>query len=287
MNKKINYAFFGTSLFAVTVLSRLREHDFLPSLLITMPDQRQGRGLTFTSPPVKIWAQRYHVPVFQPETFQNIEEECPGIKNTHVFIVASFGKILPKSILALPPRGVLNIHPSLLPKYRGPSPLQSAILADDHDTGVSIILLDEEMDHGPILAQEHVSITPWPPPAHVFEEKLAKAGGDLLATLLPEWVSGNITVHAQDHAHATYTKKIEKQDGELNLDENAYQNYLKICAFDPWPGTFFFINRREKKIRIKITKASYHDGQLIIERVIPEGGRDMSYQDFLRSQTKI
>ena len=283
MSTTPNIAFFGTSRFAVIILDVLRAHGILPALIVTQPNRPQGRNLELLPSPAKIWATKHSIPVLQPETLTVKSEEKFRSARYDLAIVASYGTIISKNILDLFPRGALNVHPSLLPKYRGASPLQSAILADDKDTGVTVIALDEKMDHGPIVAVKRVTIKNWPPNTLELEDTLATAGGDILATSIMPWLRGEIIAHAQDDGNATFTKKISKSDGELHLADAAYRNYLKIQAYTPWPGTYFFCERHGQKMRVKVTKASYRDGQLTIERIIPEGGHDMAYQDFLRN----
>ena len=283
MNIHEKIVFFGTSRFAVIVFQELFKTDIAPALLVTQPDRPQGRRLELAPTPAKTWAIEHHVPVLTPEKLDArfIGEIDNGRYN--LAIVSSYGTLLPKKILDLFTHGALNVHPSLLPKYRGASPVQSQILLNDHDTGVAIILLDEKMDHGPIIAFEHISIPNWPPNALHLEDVLAKAGGALLAHTIPSWLRGEITPHPQNDHEVTFTKKISKTDGEIKLENDPYQNFLKIQAFTPWPGTYFFVERNAKKIRVKVIKASYTERKLTIERVIPEGGREMAYSDFLRN----
>lgn len=283
MNKDYKSIFFGTSRFAVIVFDELRKQGIIPALLVTQPDRPQRRKLQITPPLAKVWAIEHKISVCQPEDLQTIAHICPDISDADVFIVASYGNILPNWLLSLPPRGVLNVHPSLLPKYRGASPIQSTILADDRDTGVTVITLDEKMDHGPIVAAEHVETLNWPPTATELEDTLALAGGKLLANVMPKWLARKITPQEQEHDKATFTKKIVKEDGELDLSLDPYQNFLKIQAFEPWPGTFFFTERHSKKMRVKIVHATYEDAKLHIQRIVPEGGKEMDYQDFLRN----
>ncbi len=285
MSSHVKIAFFGTSRFAVIVFDQLLQNGFVPALLVTQPDRPQGRKLQLAPSPAKTWAHEHNVPVLQPEQLDNAFVQTIQNSGYQLGIVASYGTIIPKNTLSIFPHGILNVHPSLLPKYRGTSPLQSTILADDKNTGVTIIVLDEKMDHGPIVALEKIPIQNWPPNVLALEDTLAQAGGSLLAQIIEPWQKGEIVPKEQDDSQATYTKKISKSDGELDLVGDPYKNYLKIRAFDPWPGTFFFIERNNKKTRIKITKASYDNGELRIERIIPEGGREISYQDFHRNLT--
>ena len=164
---KATFAFFGTDEFSVVVLNTLKNLGFVPSFIITTPDQPKGRKMILTPPPVKVWAEENKIKIIQPTSLKNIDEQSrhalDGLNDQGlplIFLVASYGKIIPKNILDIPTHGTLNIHPSLLPKYRGASPLETAILSGDTETGVTIIKLDEEMDHGPILIQESLKKFP-------------------------------------------------------------------------------------------------------------------------------
>ncbi len=278
-------AFFGTSAFSVGVLEALFEKGIVPALIVTAPDKPQGRHLVVQPNEVKTWALEKHIPLFETaklddaafETLAEIAEPA-----WDVFIVASYGKIIPRRFIEMPKRQTLNVHPSLLPKLRGAAPIQSAILEDIKDTGVSIMAIDEEMDHGPIVAQETVHIAEWPPYAEL-EKKLASVGGSLLASILPDWINGSLKPVEQDHTSATYTKKIEKADGLVDPASDPYTTFRKIQAYSEWPGTYFYTKRKEKNVRVIIKKAAWKDGNLEIERVIPEGKKEMSYADFLRA----
>lgn len=283
---QLRTVFFGSPPLALETLDALKEASLLPTLIVTMPDAPEGRRGAVVTAPVKEWAKKEGVDVLQPASIDD-EELQEALRNTEwdLFIVAAYGMIIPKEMLDLPKHGVLNMHPSLLPKYRGVSPFISQILADDPTCGVSIILLDEKMDHGPILAQSRIVIEDedWPPTGEVLGKLLAEAGGELLAETIRPWVRGEITPEDQDHSKATFTKKFSKSDGELDLDGDRRANYLKICAFTPWPGTYFFVKRKDgNSIRVKVTDAEFENNELTITRVIPEGKKEMGYDDFLR-----
>ncbi len=286
MNSKA-FVFFGTDAFSAVVLAELKKAGFLPARVVTAPDRPKGRGLALTPPPAKLWAIENSVPVLQPERLDSAVAGQLSKVNSSLFVVASYGAILPKEILAIPKHGTLNVHPSLLPKYRGASPIESAILADDRDTGVSIMLMDEQMDHGPIVALERIQdsgfrIQEWPPSASVLKAECARIGGELLAKTIPLWLAGKIQAVPQDHAKATYTKKIKKEDGLIRLADDPYKNFLKIRAFDGSIGTFFFTERNGKKLRVAIKDAKFAEGALTLTRVVPEGRKEMSYDAFLQ-----
>ncbi len=283
--KDIRIAFFGTPELAVYVLDELKRGGIAPALVVTAPDRKAGRKLVLTPPPVKVWAEEYDIEVLQPESLKN-SDELEILKNSEwdLFIVAAYTIFLPKYLLELPKYGVLNVHPSLLPKLRGPSPIRTAIRDDlEDETGVSVILLDEEMDHGPIVAQATVELPEWPVQGRVLDELLFREGGRLLLEVIPEWVKKTITPDPQEHGQATYTQQIAKADGELHLDGDAYENYCKYCAYDGWPGVFFFEERNGKTVRVKVTDALFENGQFLIQRVIPEGKKEMSYTDWMRN----
>ena len=276
--------FFGTPHFAVYTLQILEEAGMLPDVIVTAPDKPAGRGLQLKEPPVKEWALARDIPVLQPGNLKEESGAMDLIRNSEwdIFIVSAYGKLLPKDILALPKYGTLNVHPSLLPRFRGASPIESQILADERETGVTIMLMDEEMDHGPILAQASVTPEEWPLKARVLEEMLATIGGELLAETLVPYMGQKIPLEPQDHSKATLTKKIEKADGEISLADDPYQNYLKYCAYDGWPGVFFIYEKNAgQKIRVKITDAEYKNGVFTPLKVIPEGKKEIPYQTFL------
>lgn len=278
----IRFVFFGTPAFSVRVLDQLAGADFMPSLVVTAPDKPQGRGMHTIPSPVKTWATDHGINIVQPEKIDADVIRSLSEDVWDVFIVAAYGFILPKALLEIPKRGVLNVHPSLLPKWRGSSPIQSSILHDEA-TGVSIMLLDEKMDHGPILAQEAVETPLWPPRARELEHILADRGGALLASVVVPWTTGEIREVEQDHAAATFSQKLKKEDGLINLAADSEKNFRKIQAYDIWPGTYFFVEKKGEKIRVKIIEAVLEKDALEILRVLPEGKREMSYEDFRRN----
>lgn len=278
------FIFFGTDKFSIQVLETLRTGGLKPTALIAPPDRPQGRHLKLTPPPIIAWAQQHQIPYYQPASLKKLEPEIDTVlQNPELdfFLVASYGKIIPATILDYPKNGVLNIHPSLLPKYRGATPIESAILAGERETGVSIIKLDTDMDHGPLLAQE---LYPLPAEINYLElrDELAKIGAKLILSLLPSYLAGTLAPQEQDHSKATFTQKIVKADGQIDLTAAPEKNDRKIRAFISWPGTFFQFNHAGQIIRVLIKKARLVDGQLVIERVIPAGKKEMSWDSFCR-----
>lgn len=267
-----NFVFFGSDDVSIEVLKALLAKDLKPDFCITQPDKRAGRNMELTPPPIKNFCTENNIKVLQPDTLNNFQIDG----DFDFFVVASYGKIIPKEILDIPKKGVLNVHPSLLPKYRGATPIESVILNDDKETGVTIMLMDEKMDHGAIIAVEKYTFDSWPSKAQA-REILSKIGGKLLVEIIPNWLEGKIKPIEQNHNEATYTKLIQKSDGEILNSDSERQKYLKYLAYTPWPGVFFFT---DKKTRIKITQARFEEGKFIIEKVIPEGKKEMDWQSF-------
>lgn len=283
-NDKLNIVFFGTPQLAVTVLDELYNNNIVPCLVVTTEDKPTGRKLVITPPPVKVWADQHGIAVMQPKTLKNTEiaEQIRSflINGADLFVVVAYGKIIPQNILDIPTHGSLNLHFSLLPKLRGASPMMTSILTEDK-TGVTIMLLDALMDHGPVVKQEVVEVPEWPAYSDDLEKILSKKGGELLADTIPKWIMGQIQPVDQDHSQATVCKKITKEDGLINLDDNAELNLKKIRAFNIWPKAYTFFKHKDKEIRIAITRAHIENEELIIEKIIPEGRKEMSWQDFL------
>lgn len=268
MNKDIKIVFFGTPEFSVKILETMDGAGFTPMAVVTAQDKPKGRKMILSPTPVKEWAQKKDI---------KIEHDFFNLKSLEadLFVVASYGKILPKEILEIPKHGTLNVHPSLLPELRGPSPIQTAILEGKKETGVTIMLMNEKMDEGPLLTNCKLQIA-----NNVtfkeLENYLAELGGKLLIETIPNWINGKIKPQPQNNKKATYSKIIKKSDGEINWDEPIEKNYNKIRAFTPWPSAFYF---KEGK-RIIITKATLQkDGKLQILRIKPEGKNERDFNE--------
>ncbi|MBI4340450.1 MAG: methionyl-tRNA formyltransferase [Chloroflexi bacterium] len=230
--------FMGTPQWAVPVLAALLAADHEVARVYTRPDSPSGRGQRLTPPPVKRAALARGITVLQPESLRrrSAVEELRAVA-PEVIVVAAYGRILPPEALAIPPKGVLNVHPSLLPKYRGPSPVATAILDGVATTGVTIMLLDADMDTGPILAQGETVVQP-DETVGALTERLFRLGADLLVETLPAWAEGRLTPRPQDNAQATVTKLVEKEDGQLDFTQPAARLAWMLRAYDPWPGCF-------------------------------------------------
>ena len=209
--------------------------------------------------------------------FKRIEKLKPDL-----VIVASYGKIIPKKILEIPKYGCLNVHPSLLPKYRGPSPIQTTILNGDKKTGVTIILMDEKIDHGEIISVSKFLISKKITHQELSRE-LAQLGVKLLIQTIPKWIRGEIKAKPQDESKATYTKILKREDGKIDWLRPNQEIERQIRAFNPWPGTFTFIKHKNKTLRIKVLEADISKGnKLIIKKLQPEGKKPMTFEEFER-----
>lgn len=290
MNDTTAFIFFGTGPIAKRALETMHTRGVSPHIIVTSPDRPAGRGNVVTPSPVALWADMHQIETLKPEKldelfYNQLAEVRENISAT-CFVVIDYGKFIPKRIIDLPERGILNMHPSLLPRLRGPSPIRSAILTDEKDTGITVMLLDQEMDHGPIVAQKKIAMPEWPMHGRDLDELLSKAGGELVAEILPLWARGEIEAREQNHDVATYTKIFEKEDGEIDLSADPYTNLLKIRAFEGWPGTYAYFLRGDKKIRVQILDAHMAGNKLMLDRVKPEGKGEMPYADFARSGIK-
>lgn len=268
--------FLGTPEFAKIILASLTISEYKPMAVITEPDKPIGRKQILISPIVKEFALKVKIPVFQPETSKELLEKIKELK-PDLLIVAAYGRILSQSVLDVPLKGCLNVHPSLLPKYRGASPIQNTILNGDKKTGVTIMLMDAGMDHGPILSQQEYIINNLGVNNNLssiknlnitnniginmpkLSEKLAKLGGKLLIKTISQWINGQIKPQEQKHSEATYTKLIKKKNGRIKWEnESAEQIERKTRAYTPWPGVYAVIQSLSSKLdqkKIKIIQA--------------------------------
>jgi methionyl-tRNA formyltransferase len=272
--RKHAFAFFGTPSVASETLATLIESGFIPSIVITSTDAPKGRGLALTPSPVKTLALEYDLPVLTPEKLDTATITAIETFGCEYAVVVAYGKIFPEPLIQAFPKGVLNVHYSLLPKYRGATPLEGALLSGEKVTGVTIQKMVKELDAGDILAQKEVAIGETET-AKELRPRLIEEGAQLLVAALPDFEEGRIAPKPQDHAHATSTHKLKKEDGELDLSASPQMNWNKYRAFADSIGTFFFKNGK----RIKITSAAYKDGKFIVERVIPEGKKETAYTD--------
>jgi len=267
------FAYFGTPKVASDTLAILIERGFVPAVVVTSPDAPKGRGFTLTPSETKTLALSHNIPVVTPEKLDAEAIAGIGALGCEYAVVVAYGKIFPEALINIFPKGVLNVHYSLLPKYRGATPLETALLSGENETGVTIQKMARELDVGDILAQETTPIGR-DETARELRPRLILMGARLLADTIPEYLSGTITLVVQDATRATRAHKIKKEDGLLSLDAPAEENWNKYRAYADSIGTYFFENGK----RMKITKASLTGGKFTIERVIPEGKRETAYK---------
>ncbi|NIT04467.1 methionyl-tRNA formyltransferase [Candidatus Saccharibacteria bacterium] len=296
MAAKPKIVFFGSPAFGQVILNKLLDEKHRVDAVVTQPDRSRGRGRKKLPTPVKITAKENKITAYTPENRKQLSDLTPRLKRRKpdLFTVASYGMIIPKEILEIATRGALNVHPSLLPLYRGPSPIQTAILEGEEKTGVTIILMDEEMDHGPILSQKEVPIAQ-DDNAQTLTAKLAYFGGELLTETIDKHVKGETTPKPQEHEKATYTKLIKKEDGRVDLETMSNTKIDRmIRAYTPWPGVWATVgematqlerelkNKKHKHLRLKLLSAKQENGVLALETVQVEGKKPISFQDFVK-----
>lgn len=300
--------FMGTPEPALPVLSALLQAGHDVAAVYTRPDRPSGRARMPSDPPVKRFAAERGVPVFQPASLRHASvNEGLAALSPDVIAVAAYGIFLPAATLDLPPLGCLNVHPSLLPLYRGPSPVASAVLNGDFVTGVTIMKLDRGMDTGPVVARRETAIGP-AEDAEALTQRLFRMGGDLLVEVLPMWERGDIQAQPQDDSQATTTRLLTREDGRVDWTLDAGRIARQVRAFQPWPGSFTMWGGR----LLKITEAAAADtepvaakpglmlslpddalgvntgaGVLVILRLQLEGGRAVAAAEFLRGHADI
>jgi len=245
---RLRVIFMGTPQFAVPSLEHLALDEYRIMAVYSQPDRKVGRGLSLVSSPVKSTAENLSLTVVQPPSFKE-PEVVAELASFHpdVIVVAAFGQILPQLVLNIPTHGCINIHPSLLPRFRGSSPVAAAILAGDEFTGVSIMLMDKGMDTGPILTRAQIPISTQDTTG-LLATKLSVVAAQLLLEVLPCWCRGEITPRTQDKAEATYTSQLSKEGGEIDWHLPAVDIWRQVRAFQPWPGCYTRWQGKQLKI---------------------------------------
>ncbi|MBT3995478.1 MAG: methionyl-tRNA formyltransferase [Chloroflexi bacterium] len=296
--------FFGSPPEAAASLESLiaAGHDI--AAVYSQPDRKSGRGRNKTATPVKTFATQNDLPVFTPKGLRNNVEELERLTElkADAFVVVAYGRILPVEILQVPPMGVVNIHPSLLPKYRGPSPVVTAILEGEDTAGVTIMLLDEGMDTGPILAQSTPMWLSGTEKGAALQSALFKEGASMLPNVLKGLQEGSLAPQPQDDSKASVTRLLERSDGEIDWTSPAERIDRMIRAYDPWPGTFTSWNGKGLKVLdAQISSASVYGagvvvvdegrvnvgtgtGSIELKKVQLEGRQAVAAADFLRGQ---
>lgn len=266
---KLNYIFWGTEKFARDILKILIDNEYIPSLVVTATDKAVGRKQIMTASPVKELALEHGITVAQPEKIKGNSKFYEKITNLapDLSIVAQYGKILPLDILNLPKHKSINVHGSILPKYRGAAPVQFALLNGDETTGITLIQMDEKMDHGPILATQELKIEATDTTTSLLD-KLAIVGGYLLIKNIEDYISGDIDLIEQNHEEATFTKMIKKEDALIDWNDSARNIHNKLRAYNPWPGIYTFLEGKRLKIlatEVFAENHNYENGQIIFK----------------------
>lgn len=275
------FIFFGTPYVARDTLAFLIEHGYIPSLVVTAPARPRGRGLALTPSETYTLAVEHGIPVLTPEKLDETAQAAIRAARVEYALVVAYGKFLPQALLDAFPLGAVNVHYSLLPKYRGASPVEAALLAGDTKTGVAIQKMAKEMDAGDVVAVEETTIEPTET-TRELRARLITLGAKLLVNILPQFEAGALTGTPQDHAQATFARKIEKSAGELSLSGNDEENWRKYRAYAESPGTYFYVEKNSEKLRVKIKTAKFENGKFIPDRIVPEGKKETTYADFVR-----
>jgi len=287
----------GSPDFSVPTLRGLAAH-YLVVGVVTQPDRPAGRGMTLTPPPVKRIAGELGIPVIQPQKLRQ-PEALQQLKdwNPDLIVVTAFGQILRPEVLDLPVHGCINVHASLLPRWRGAAPIQAAILAGDARTGITVMKMDPGLDTGPMLSQRDILIGPEDTGGSLFE-RLSQLGGELLLETIPDYISGKTPAQAQPETGSTYAPMLKKEDGLLDFNRPAAELERKIRAFHPWPGTYLPWNDGPLKIHRAHLAAGAEeparhvvvdglpgigtaDGVIVFDELQPAGKRSMPGKAFL------
>ena len=308
---KIRCVFIGTPSFAVPALHALiNDEQFDIIAIVTQPNKKAGRKQIITPPPVKVEALKHKIPVHQPSQITNYKLQITGLK-PDLIIVAAYAQIIPDDILNIPKYGVINIHGSLLPKYRGASCIQAAVLNGDETTGITIMKMNKGLDTGPILTQSPINISSDDTAGSLYE-KLSELGAKILLPCLKKYVAGEIKPKPQDDSGSTYAGMLKKQDGKIDWGKPAVEIERFIRAMSPWPSAFASLKIKNQKskiknnyINIKIAKVEHkllkinkykvgelflhnenlavqcYKDALIIKKLQLEGKKEMTAEEFL------
>jgi methionyl-tRNA formyltransferase len=303
-NNKIRTIFIGTSEFSKIILEGMINNNNLEIIgVVTAKDKPEGRKQVIIPSPIKKLSKKENLILLQPNKIIEAKEEIENL-NPDLIILASYGQKIPKEILDIPKHGSLNIHPSLLPKYQGSTPIQSVILNGEKETGVSIILMSERIDEGPVLAQEKLILEK--EDYLELENTLAKKGLKMFDNIIRDWIAGKIETKQQNKEESTLTKIIKKEDGRIDWNKSAEEIERKVRAYNPWPSVYSQIEGK----MFKIWKAEFQDqkeqkqigeiflqnnklavqtgkGFLIIKELQLEGKKRTKSEDFLKGNNII
>ncbi len=276
-------AFFGTPSVASETLEHMISSGFVPSLVITGEDKKVGRHFTLTKTPTRIVAEKNNIPVLTPEKLDDTFFEELKKYDCEVFIVVAYGKIIPENIIKLPKLGTYNIHYSLLPRWRGATPVESAILSDDKETGVTIQKMEYKLDSGEIISTEKTNIQETET-TEELRKRLIEMGSKMLVRILPDIFGGSINPIKQDESLVTKCHKIKKEDADITNITDDRKKWLMYRAYFSWPRVYFMKDGK----RYIVTSATYKNarsddevgrGTFIIERVIPEGKKETDFSN--------
>ena len=247
MSKKI--VFMGTSNFAVPILKSLYQNGYQISVVYTQPPKKSNRGQKFNKSSVHLFSENISLDVRSPQYLKNNNEEESFLTELKpdIILVVSYGQIIPKNLLNIPKNGFLNVHASLLPKWRGAAPIQRSIMNQDKETGISIMKINENLDEGPVCNQYSIKISE-KMNSEELSEKLSLIASEKILDILDNIFEGNIKFNDQDHSKATYAKKINKIEGKIDWNENSEKIIGKINGLYPYPGAFFLFNGERYKI---------------------------------------
>jgi len=297
----MNIVFMGTPEFAIPTLKTLQHSSHSILSVITQPDRRKGRGQKLLISPVKQVAQDFHLPILQPETV-NAPEFIDALSQNRpdAIIVVAFGQILSETFLKIPKRFCINLHSSLLPKYRGAAPIHRSILNGDTRTGVTSMIMDKGMDTGDILLVKETPILATDN-AQTLHDTLSEMGGALILETLRRLEENTLLPTPQDHSHATYAPKLKKEEGLIKWDQSATILLNQVRGLTPWPGTYTLLNKKRLRIlKAQVVEGTSDDspgqvarvtdagvevgtgqGRLVITELQPEGKKSMSAKSFL------
>ena len=304
-SNKIKIIFIGTPDFSIpSFKSLITDDDFDIISVVTQPDRKAGRKQIMVSPPVKIEAEKNSIPVFQPDKIIDIKDEIFDLKPDLIIVIA-YAQIIPESILEIPKYGVVNVHGSILPKYRGASCVQAAILNGDKKTGVTIMKMDKGLDTGPILTHDEISVSENDTGGSLYSA-LSELGAKILAPTIKKYINGTIKPVSQDNDEASYVGLLKKKDGEIDWAKNADEIKRHTRAMFPWPGAFTKIDNKNLKIlEVENLIPDINDkevgvlfldndkllvqcgrGSLVIDKLQIEGKKEMSSKDFILGYKK-
>ena len=298
--------FMGTSGFSAGILDSLIQDNYAITAVYTQPDKKVGRKQILEKTPVKVLAEKNNILVFDPHKLDDAEITILRSQNPDLIILVAYGKILPKAVLEIPRLGAVNIHPSLLPKYRGPSPIQNALLQGEKKTGTTIMLMDAGIDTGDILAQKEIEIAPEEIYSEL-EKKLLALSSQLLIETLPLWINKKIIPQKQNNSEASYCQLIQKSDGKIDWNIDADKIYNKYRAFFTWPGVFTLWQEKRLKLnKIKLSSEKFEShkigeifqindiiyvqaksGAITLEEIQLEGKPNSKIKDFLNGHPEF